>query len=44
MREELFDAFEQIAASTTRDVVMCREAISVQAAISASGRASLRTA
>jgi hypothetical protein len=43
MREELFDAFEQIAASTARDVVMCREAISVQAAISASGRASLPT-
>ena len=43
MREELFDAFEQIAASTARDVVMCREAIAVQAAISVSGRASLPT-
>jgi hypothetical protein len=43
MRKDLFDAFEQIAASTARDVVMCREAISAQAAISASGRASLPT-
>jgi hypothetical protein len=43
MREELFEAFEQIAASTARDVVMCREAIAVQAAISVSGRTSLPT-
>ena len=43
MREELFEAFEQIAASTARDVVMCREAISAQAAISASDWASLPT-
>ena len=43
MREELFEAFEQIAASTARDVVMRREAIAVQAAISVSGRASLPT-
>ena len=43
MREELFDAFKRIAASTASAVVMSREAISTQAAISESGRASLPT-
>jgi hypothetical protein len=43
MREELFDAFERIAASTARTVVTSREAVSAQAAISASGQACLLT-
>ena len=43
MREELFDAFKRIAASTARTVVTSRAAVSAQAAISASGRASLPT-